>query len=898
MITRRLLVFVSAFVLLAVIPTAAQRKKKPEPAPAAPVAAPAPAPAFVTAAQLKGVRARSIGPAIMSGRVSDIAIDPANPGTFYVGLATGGIFKTENYVTNFSPIFDDQAVASIGAIAIAPSDPKVLWVGTGEANDRNSSGWGNGVYRSTDGGGSWTNVGLKESKTVARIVVKPDDPKTAWVAAMGDLWTPGGERGLYKTSDGGTTWRRVLEAPTNKDVTGCGDVAIDPSNPNTLYAALYARRRTPYSFTAGPAASGGNDVGGVFKSTDGGETWKKLTNGLVGSSQRIALAVYAKNPKIVYAEIQSDEGGTGPDDITSKKGGVFRSDDGGESWRRMSALNPRPFYFSQIRVDPSNEKRVYVLGYTLHVSDDGGVTWREDLFDKVHPDCHAFAIDPKDPKRLIIGTDGGAYQSFEGGRNWYHLNKFPAGEFYRIAVDNQTPYRIAGGLQDNLNWVGPSATHSKDGIMNSDWTNIGGGDGFYCIFDPDDPNIVYAESQSGFVHRFNLKSGALKVLRPEPAEGQKGFRFHWNSPLIPSRHTKGVMYLAGNRVFKLTNRAEEWKTISPDLSARDPEKIDTIGSGAETYGVVYTLAESPLKAGMLWAGTDDGKLWLTEDEGAHWTDLSAGLPEAVRGQWMNRIEPSNADPMVAYLAVTAFRSGNYSPLLYRTDDGGKTWRSIASDLPPNGPVRVIREDPKNRNLLFAGTEFGLFASVDAGAHWMAFGGLPTVMVDDLVIQPRDHDLVIATHGRSLYIVDDITPLEAMTEAVAASPANLFAPRPVVGFVPLDGYEAWTGKGDFRGENPPEGAILWVWVKEFTGDPIKLTVTNAADQTVANLSAPGTPGLNRVVWDLKPSNDVLSPYGGEGRKFVKPGEYTVTLAYGKTSVKQKITVSIAEGIETR
>ncbi len=901
-VPRRLAILAAAVLMLSSsFPADAQRRKKPVEAPPATSATPAAAPVvpIVSAAQLKGVKARSIGPAIMGGRVSDIAFDPSNPAAVYLGMATGGVFRTENSGTTFSPIFDDAGVGSIGAVAVAPSDSKVIWIGTGEANDRNSSGWGNGVYRSTDGGATWTHVGLRDSRTIARIVVKPDDPKTAWVAAMGDLWTSSAERGLYKTTDGGATWQRVLEAPSHKDLTGCGDVAVDPSNPNVVFAALYARRRTPWSFESGPSITGGDDVGGIFKSVDGGATWKKLANGLVPATQRIGISIHAKNSRIVYAVVQSSEGGaSGIDDVTSRKGGVFRSDDGGETWRRMSGLNPRPFYFSQIRVDPANDKRVYVLGFGLHVSDDGGATWREDLFEKVHPDCHALAIDPRDPKRIVIGTDGGAYQSYEGGRNWYHFNKFPAGEFYRIAVDNQTPYRIAGGLQDNLNWVGKSATRSKDGITNSDWTNIGGGDGFYCIFDQDDPNVVYAESQEGFIHRFNLGSGALKVLRPEPNEGQQRFRFHWNSPFVPSLHAKGTMYLAGNRVFRLTNRAEEWKLISPDLSANDHAKYVAVGSGAENYGVVYTLAESPLKAGMLWAGTDDGKLWLTEDEGANWTDLSANLPEAARGQWMNRIEPSHFDAKVAYLAVTAFRSGNYAPLVYRTDDAGRTWRSVAGNLPADGPVRVIREDLSNRSLLFAGTEFGLFASFDGGGSWNPLGGLPPVMVDDVVIHPRDRDLVIATHGRSLYVIDDIRPLEELTPATAALPAQLFAPRPAHGFVPLDGFEQWTGRGDFRGENPPEGAILWVWVREYTGDPVKLTVTNSAEQTVANLTAPGTPGLNRVVWDLKPSNDVLTQYGGEGRKFVKPGEYTVTLAYGKTTVKQKLTVTVGEGIETR
>ncbi|MFL5579320.1 MAG: WD40/YVTN/BNR-like repeat-containing protein, partial [Gemmatimonadaceae bacterium] len=596
----------------------------------------------------RGLRARGIGPAVMGGRVSDIALDPRTPSTFYVGLGTGGVMKTTDGGASFSAVFERQPVASVGAVAVAPSDPSVVWVGSGEPNDRNSSSWGNGVYRSTDGGGTWTNVGLKASRTIARIVVHPTDPKTAYVAAMGDLWGWSAERGCYRTTDAGATWARVLSAPAPlSDRVGCGDIAIDPSNPSVVYAALYARRRLPWAFEYGPGATEGRDAGGIYKSTDGGATWKKLAGGLPVQTGRIGLAVYAKNPRVVYAVVQSDEGGTqNIDMVRSRRGGVFRSDDGGETWTRQSALDPRPFYFSQIRVDPANDQKVYVLGYALHVSEDGGKSWREDRFKNVHPDNHALAIDPRQPERLLLGNDGGAYQSFNAGESWAHLSTFAGGEFYRINVDMGTPYRVCGGLQDNLNWVGPSRTRTKDGIVNSDWINIEGGDGFYCVFDPDSSNIVYAESQSGYVHRMNLATGEVRNLRPEPTEGQAAFRFHWNSPLIGSRHTRGALYLGGNRVFKLTDRGEHWRTISPDLTTQNVQRILATGSGAETYGVVYALAESPAKAGMLWAGTDDGKLWVTEDDGANWTDLTASLPAAVKGQWISRVEPSSKDARV------------------------------------------------------------------------------------------------------------------------------------------------------------------------------------------------------------------------------------------------------------
>lgn len=899
--TLRLLAVLLVFSLPMSAQTKKAKTKAPVPAPAStPAREPFPAGPVLDAVMLKAMKARSIGPAIMGGRVSDVALDPKDPATFYVALGTGGLMKTTDNGVTFDAIFEKEAVAAIGAVAVAPSDPKVIWVGTGEGNDRNSSSWGNGVYRSTDGGETWTHVGLRDGKAIPRVVVHPTDPNTAWVCALGELWGPSPERGLYKTTDGGTSWQAVLTAPAPYgDRVGCGDVALDPSDPNVLYAALYARQRTPWSFISGPAYTDGKDLGGIFKSTDGGAIWRKRESGLPGSTGRIGLAIYAKNPKIVYAIVQSDEGGTsGIDDIRSKRGGIFRSEDGGETWTRMNALNPRPFYFSQIRVDPENDQRVYVLGFAFHVSEDGGRSFREDLFEKIHPDCHALAIDSRNPKRMILGTDGGVYQTHDGGKGWEHLNRMAAGEFYRINADLSSPYRLCGGLQDNLNWVGPSRTRSKEGIINYDWINIGGGDGFSCVFDPEDSEIVYTESQQGFVHRMNLRTGEIKILRPEPAEGLPAFRFHWNAPLIGSRHAKGALYLGGNRVFRLTARGELWQIVSPDLSTQELEKMIAVGSGAENYGVVYTLAESPLKAGWLWAGTDDGKLWITEDDGANWTDLTANLPAPAKGQWISRVEASGHDPRVAYLAVDAHRSGNYAPLVYRTADSGKSWQSVASNLPSDGPAKVIREDPKNPNVLYVGTEFGLFVSFDRGGHWTKFDDLPRVAVDDILIHPRDLDLVIATHGRSLFIVDDLRPLEEMTPEIQEKEAYLFPPRPAYGIYLLPGFADWNGKAIFRGENPPEGALISFYLKELTGDPVKIKVANAAGQPVAKFKVAGARGLNRINWDLKPTKDLLTEYGGEGQKFVKPGEYTISLSYGKTIHSQKLKVDIAPGIETR
>ena len=887
------------FLVLLTAPLGAQRPAKPAAkSPAADTTAKVGV--SVTEPMLKGVSARAIGPAVMGGRISDIAYDPSDPWTFYVATAHGGLMKTTDNGGSFTALTEKEAIVSTGAVAVAPSNPKIVWLGTGEANDRNSAGFGNGVYRSTDGGSTWAHAGLDKSRTIARIAVHPTNPDIAYAAVPGDLWTPAPDRGLYKTTDGGKTWKAVLQADDEKDKVGAGDVILDPSNPEIVFAALYARRRTPWSFAAGPEATSGKDLGGIFRSTDGGATWKKLSNGLPPAAGRIGLTIYPKNPKIVYAVVQSFAGGTSNiDDVTSKSGGVFRSDDGGDTWARRSNLDPRPFYFSQIRVDPQDDQKVYVLGFMLHVSEDGGKTWREDRFKNVHADCHALAIDPRTPGRLLLGTDGGVYQSYDRGAQWAHVNTVAIGEFYRIAVDDSTPYRICGGLQDNANWVGPSATRTKDGIVNDDWTNIDGGDGIYCFFDATDHNVVYAESQSGTAYRLNLESGATKEFMPQPAEGQAAFRFHWSSPFIRSVHDPKRFYLAGNRVFMFRDRGDEWQAISPDLSTNNPERTTTTGSGAETYGVVFTLAESPLKDGMLWAGTDDGKLWVTEDNGAHWSDLTSTLPADAKGQWIARVEAGHADANVAYLVVSSYQFGRYAPLVYRTADKGRTWQSIAANLSKDWPARVVREDPSNPNLLFAGTETGLFVSFDRGGSWQPLGDLPTVPVDDILVNPRTHDLVIATHGRSLYVIDNISALEQLTAEHAATPAHLFPIAPAVAFEPLPGWVDSNGStGIYRGANPPAGASIDVYVHGFTGDSISIVVKGPDGKPVAKLSGPGTPGFNRITWDLYPSSELLTAYGGEGRKFVKPGEYEVTMTYGDTTETQKVTVSALPDIDTR
>ena len=874
-----------------------------------------------TESQLKSLKARAIGPAIMGGRISDIALDPRNPAVFYVGFATGGVWKSTNNGVTLSPIFDDQPVQSIGAVAIALSNPDVVYVGTGEGNDRNSSGWGLGVFKSTDGGVKWQPAGLKDSRTIRRFAIHPTNPDIVFAAAGGSLWADGGERGLYRTTDGGKTWKLVLGAPAPHDaITGCSDVVMDLQNPDVLYAALYARQRKPWAFLYGVnVTKDGADVGGIFKSTDGGTTWKKLAGGLPSQLGRIGLAVARSKPGTVMAVVQSDEGGTSDiDQNHSRHGGIFRSEDAGATWQRVNNFNPRPFYFSKIEIDPANDQRVYVLGWHVYVSDDAGKTFREDRSSKVHADIHAMAIQPgsvpppappkpddKDAKpappvssRLLIGTDGGLYQTFDGAENWQFLNSVPSGQYFRIALDNSTPYRIAGGMQDNTNWVGPVRTHTKEGIRNSDWTMIGGGDGFYAVFDPDDKDVIFAESQGGSVHRFNGRTGEMRDSQPKPTEGSKGFRFQWCAPLIGSAHTKDVLYLAGNRVFKLTNHGESFEIISPDLSHNDRDKTATVGSTAENYAVVYALAESPLKAGRLFAGTDDGRLWLTSDEGKQWTELTDKIPAEARGKWVARIEPSHYDADSAYVVFTAYRAGDDTPYVYKFTKLGAEWTRVTGDLPANTTAYVLREDPVNASLLHLGTEFGLYTSLNAGKNWVKFGGLPAVRVDDIQIHPREADLVVGTHGRSLYVFDDTRALREFTPEVAAKDAHLFSIRPAHGRHLLPGWVDSGGTGHFEGKNPPEGALLTVWLKEFTGEKFKVAIADASGREVAKFEQAGAPGFTRLNWDLRLQKDYRFEYmGDDADRFVPPGDYTATLSYKDVKVKQTFKVTAEEGLRS-
>ncbi len=834
----------------------------------------------------------------MGGRVADFAVLESNPDTIFAGLGTGGVWKTTNNGVTWTPVFDREAVASVGAVAVSQSDPNIVWVGTGEANNRNSSSWGNGVYKSTDSGKTWSNMGLQETHDIGRIAIHPADKNTVYLAALGHLWGANPERGLYKTTDGGKTWTAVLQIDAGTGPAGSGtgvvDVAIDPSDPNIVYAAAYQRHRTPWNFTSGGPGSG------LYKSADGGNTWRKLTQGLpAGPLGRIGIDIYRKNPNVVYVIIESDIGGrTRSIEERSREGGLFRSEDKGESWKRLSEVNPRPFYYSKVRVDPQNEANIYVLGARFYISEDGGKTFRNDGGTGIHGDFHAMWINPANSNHLLFGSDGGIYLSYDRAKSWDFINHLAVGEFYNVNVDRRKPYFICGGLQDNGSWCGPSQTRNLDGITNADWYRIGGGDGFHVASDPDDPDIVYAESQGGNLFRLNRRTGERKNLKPIPKEGEAGYRFNWNSPFVISHHDSKTLYFGGNRLFKLTERGDRWDPISPDLSTQDPQKMTAAGSGAETHCTIVSLAESPLKAGLIWAGTDDGNIQVTQDGGTTWMNVAGNLPLPGRGEpsvpknlYVSRMEASHFEEGTAYVALDGHRSDVFSPFLFMTTDFGKSWKSIASNLSANAPVKVIREDPRNSQLLFAGTEFGLYVSFDRGSKWLPLkNDLPTVAVDDIVIHPRDRDVVIGTHGRSIYVLDDITALQELTPEVSGSDVHLFSIRPALRFHYLPGNAAW-GNRFFKAKNPPFGANINYYLKAFTGDEVKITIADAAGKKMRELTGTQYPGFNRVVWDLQfdPTGRVGAPGPGEQPELVPAGEYTVTMGVDEKKLTAKVVV---------
>jgi photosystem II stability/assembly factor-like uncharacterized protein len=858
---------------------------------------------------------RSIGPANMGGRVADICLAPGSSRQFYVAFGTSGLWKTTSEGTTFTPVLDHEQTSSFGSVVVcdAPDnwsgwkdDPdmsatdrkekakgKIVWAGSGEGNGRNSSSWGVGIYRSTDGGTSFKNVGLEQASDIPRIAVDPRNPDVCYAAALGRLWGPNKERGIYKTTDGGKTWHPSLQIDEN---TGAIDVILDPSNPETVYAAMYMRRRTPYSFMSG------GPHGGIYKSTDGGKNWHKLTKGLPAQTGRIGLDIYAKNGNEIFALIESDISGVrNLDDDRSRSGGLFKSTDGGESWTRMHERVPRAFYFTKVRVDPTDDKRVYILGFGLDYSDDGGKTFHKGLADHVHGDCHALVIDPNNHDHLLLGDDGGLFQSYDRGKTWQYDNNMAVGEFYSVAYDMSDPYRVFGGLQDNGSWMGPSTSqflvpgnepNTVMGITNADWKFISDSDGFHCAFDPEDPDILYSEGQGADLYRSNLRTGQFKSISIIPKEGQPRIRFNWNSPLIYSKHEPKTLYVGGNYVFKLLNRGDEFERISPDLTKHDYATIETTGSNAETYGTVVSLVESPLKQGLLWSGSDDGMIYVTEGDGKNWRDVT---PKAADGRYVSKLEASNHDPSVAYATIDGHRSNQNDPLVLMTRDMGRSWKNITGDLPKAWTAMAIREDMTNPNVIYLGTQSAMFFTYDQGNHWIKLNGtsLPTVPVYDIQQHPRERDLILATHGRSIYILDNAMPLSQMSEAVANSALYFFDPKPATPRNYL--FSGIPGDQWFKAKNPPIGGYLDYWVKEGAEDNVTILIEDSAGTKIRDLTGPARAGLNRVLWDLQPNDDMKLATTQEpgGPFFVAPGDYKVTITHGKERASKTIKVNAAK-----
>jgi photosystem II stability/assembly factor-like uncharacterized protein len=825
--------------------------------------------------------ARPIGPVNMGGRVVDLAVVESRPGTIYVASASGGLWKTINNGTTFTPVFEKEHTVSIGAVAVAPSNPDVVWVGTGEANPRNSVSWGDGVYKSTDGGKTWRNMGLKGSAHIGRIAVDPREPDTVYVAALGRLWGPNSERGLFKTTDGGQTWHHVMYID---DETGCIDLGLDPMDPNTVYAVAYRVRRDSYS-GGNPAVQFGAGAG-LYKSTDAGKTWLRLTSGLprrpIG---RCGLAVYPKNPRIIYAVVQTDQTVLNRDTEFGQParaagnvetGGVFRSEDGGRSWTKRNDLCPRPFYFSQIRADPNDDRRIYVLGVSLHVSTDGGRTFSNaDAAEGAHADHHALWIDPHDSRHLILGNDGGVALSHDRGTSWERLQNLPIAQFYGVAVDMRQPYRVYGGLQDSGTWMGPSATHSREGITPADWTRLLGYDGFQSQVDPRDADTLYCESQYGHLRRINLRTGAGKDIQPKARKGAPEYRFNWNAPLLLSPHDSQTVYFGGNHVFRSTSRGDEWERISGDLTHGQPGRHAAMGH------TLTALAESPLTAGLLYVGSDDGRVHVRRGPKAGWVEISDAIPGVPAQRWITRIECSPFDANTAFLALDRHRNDDRRPYLFKTTDAGATWQPIMANLPAEGPIHVVRTDPVHKDLLYVGTEFGLFVSRDGGGAWHRLrGGLPTVAVHDLVVHPRDHELVIATHGRGIYIFD-IAPLQELTPDVLSSEVHLFNVKPAERFV-HQGVR-WPSRA-FVAPNPPFGVAIHYYLGKDAKRPVRISIVDAAGKPVTEIVGASEPGLQRAQWDMRSGKD-----DGEEPQTVPAGEYGVRLQIGETTVVRKVRI---------
>jgi len=759
-----------------------------------------------------GLKFRSIGPGAESGRVMSIAVNPAKKHEFYVGVASGGVWKTVNDGTTWTPLFDGEGSYSIGWVALDPNDSSVVWVGAGESNSQRSVGYGDGIYRSDDGGRSWKNMGLKKSEHIGRVVIDPRDSKVVYVAAAGPLWGPGGDRGLFKTTDGGKNWKAVLTISEN---TGVNDVVIDPSNPDILYASAYQRRRHVFTLIDGGPEST------IYKSIDAGATWNKVSSGLPSVDLgRIGLAISPADPNVVYAAVEAADG----------KGGIFRSNDKGANWERKNEFDVGAMYYGRIVPDPKNVDRIFVMNVELRESTDGGKTLHKVNEVNHHGDNHAMWIDPDDTRHWLLGSDGGMYETWDDAKSWQFKANLPTMQFYDLAVDNSLPfYNVCGGTQDYFSWCGPTRTRNVNGIVNSDWFVTTGGDGFRSAVDPIDPNTIYSESQYGVLIRYDKPTGQELLLQPKEGKGEPPLRWNWDSPVIISPHSHTRLYFAANKLFRSDDRGDTWKAVSNDLTRQiDRNKLPVMGKvwgpdavaknqSTSFYGNIVSLSESPKKDGLIYVGTDDGLIQVTTDGGGSWTkyDKFPGVPEMT---YVSRLAASNHDSNTVYAAFENHKNSDFKPYLLKSTDMGKTWTSIAGDLPENGPVLAFAEDPVNANLLFAGTEFGAFFTIDGGAHWVRLkGGLPTIAVRDMIVHPREGDLVVATFGRGFYVLDNIAPLRQMKPEALDQTAAIYPVKDALMYIerhPLGGpKKGFQGDAFFAADNPPYGAVFTTYLKE-------------------------------------------------------------------------------------
>jgi len=850
------------------------------------------APYRFDAATVSGLPARNIGSATMSGRIAAVdAVEEDGRITLFVGAASGGVWKSVNGGTTFKPVFDKQDVQSIGAVAIDPSNSKTVWVGSGEAWTRNSVSLGNGVYKSTDGGENWTNVGLKDSEHIAKILVNPGDGNDVLVCALGHLWDDNDERGVYQTNDGGKTWKKVLAGANGSS--GCAMMARSKQEPKTIYASMWDFRRQGWTFRSGGPGSG------LFKSTDGGANWTELKDakGLPPKPWgRIAVQVAPSKPQVVYANIEAEKGR-----------GLYRSDDAGANWTKFDASNYmvwRPFYFGNLIVDPKDENKIFKPDLILLLSNDGGKTFNV-VSGGAHGDFHDVWINPNNTNTVIAGDDGGLWRSEDGGNRWKHQMNLPVSQFYHVSTDNADPYHVYGGLQDNSSWVGDSSY--PGGISNARWENMFGGDGFWMFEDTSDPDYLYAEAQGGEIGRVNRHTHESRSLKPWPNYGEKKLRFNWNTPIHMSPNEKGTIYIGAQFLFRSRDHGQSWERISPDLTTNDPEKqkqeesggVTIDNSSAEMHTSIYSICESPKNGQVIWVGTDDGNVQVTRDGAKTWTNVVGNVPGLGKNSWVSTVAASRFDEATAYATFDRHWYGDMKPYAYKTTDYGKTWTALpAQEGGVRGYAHVITEDTVNPNVLFLGTEFGLWISVDGGQRWAQYKGtdFPSVAVDDIVIQARESDLVVATHGRGIWVVDDISPLRALTPDVMSKEASLMAGRPVVQYFDVNG--GWAeGDETFNGRSRPGDAQITYYQKgrHIFGD-LKIEILDQEGKLVDTVAGSKHRGLNRASWGMHVKPPAVAPAAtalfeaAEGPR-VLPGTYTVKLTKGDHTYTEELKVAM-------